>query len=47
MKTQAFHFEIKDLVTQFVAAFDDIIIKQGIYYATSADEGFMWGIFIG
>jgi len=28
VKTQAFHFEIKDLVTQFVAAFDDIIIKR-------------------
>ena len=28
MKNQTFHFEIKDLVTQFVAAFDDIIIKR-------------------
>jgi len=28
VKAQTFHFEIKDLVTQFVAAFDDIIIKR-------------------
>lgn len=28
MKNQTFHFEIKDLLTQFVAAFDDIIIKR-------------------
>lgn len=28
MKNQTFHFEIKDLVTQFVAAFDNIIIKR-------------------
>jgi len=28
VKNQTFHFEIKDLVTQFVAAFDDIIIKR-------------------
>jgi len=28
VKQQTFHFEIKDLVTQFVAAFDDIIIKR-------------------
>ena len=33
MKNRAFHFEIKDLLTQFVAAFDDAlsadIIKVG------------------
>ena len=28
MKAQAFSFEIKDLLIQFVAAFDDIIIKR-------------------
>ncbi|NBW56609.1 hypothetical protein EBR43_02255 [bacterium] len=28
MKLETFHFEIKDLVTQFVAAFDDIVIKR-------------------
>jgi hypothetical protein len=28
MKNQTFHWEIKDLITQFVAAFDDIIIKR-------------------
>ena len=28
MKNQTFHFEIKDLITQFVAAFDNIIIKR-------------------
>ena len=28
MKNQSFHFEIKDLITQFVTAFDDIIIKR-------------------
>lgn len=28
MKANPFHFEIKDLVTQFVAAFDDIIIGR-------------------
>ena len=28
MKLETFHFEIKDLITQFVAAFDDIIIKR-------------------
>lgn len=28
MKNETFHFEIKDLVTQFTAAFDDIIIKR-------------------
>ena len=28
MKQETFHFEIKDLITQFVAAFDDIIIKR-------------------
>ena len=28
MKDQAYHFEIKDLITQFVAAFDNIIIKR-------------------
>ena len=28
MKNETFHFEIKDLLTQFVAAFDDIIIKR-------------------
>lgn len=28
MKNITFHFEIKDLITQFVAAFDDIIIKR-------------------
>jgi hypothetical protein len=26
--TGSFHFEVKDLITQFVAAFDDIIIKR-------------------
>lgn len=28
MKAQTFHFEIKDLITQFVAAFDDIVIRR-------------------
>lgn len=28
VKNQTFHFEIKDVLTQFVAAFDDIIIKR-------------------
>lgn len=28
MKKQTFHFEIKDVLTQFIAAFDDIIIKR-------------------
>lgn len=28
MKTQTFHFEIKDVLTQFIAAFDDIVIKR-------------------
>lgn len=28
VRKETFHFEIKDLITQFVAAFDDIIIKR-------------------
>jgi len=28
MKNRAFHFEIKDLLTQFVAAFDDVVISR-------------------
>ena len=28
MKNRAFHFEIKDLLTQFVAAFDDAVISR-------------------
>ena len=28
MKQQAYHFEIKDLITQFVAAFDNVVIKR-------------------
>lgn len=28
MQNQTFHFEIKDVLTQFIAAFDDIIIKR-------------------
>jgi len=28
VRRETFHFEIKDLITQFVAAFDDIIIKR-------------------
>lgn len=28
MKNRAFHFEIKDLITQFIAAFDDVIIGR-------------------
>ena len=28
MKSQSYNFEIKDLLTQFVAAFDDVIIKR-------------------
>jgi len=28
VKNEAFHFEIKDLLTQFIAAFDDVIIKR-------------------
>ena len=28
MRKETYHFEIKDLVTQFTAAFDDIIIKR-------------------
>ena len=30
MKNRAFHFEIKNLLTQFVAAFDDVVISRGI-----------------
>jgi len=28
VKNQAFHFEVKDLITMFVHAFDDIVIKR-------------------
>jgi len=28
VQTQTFHFEVKDLLTQFIAAFDDIIINR-------------------
>lgn len=28
MKNQTYHFEVKDLITQFVTAFDDIIINR-------------------
>ena len=28
MKNRAFHFEIKDLITQFIAAFDDVVIGR-------------------
>ena len=28
MKSRAFHFEVKDMVTQFIAAFDDIVIGR-------------------
>jgi hypothetical protein len=28
MRNQTFHFEVKDLITQFVTAFDDIIINR-------------------
>ena len=28
MKEQSFNFEIKDLLTQFLAAFDDVVIKR-------------------
>ena len=28
MKNRAFHFEIKNLLTQFVAAFDDTVISR-------------------
>tara|TARA_R110000868_G_scaffold138335_3_gene352405 strand:+ start:10054 stop:10866 length:813 start_codon:yes stop_codon:yes gene_type:complete len=28
LKDQAYHFEIKDLMTQFVAAFDNVVIKR-------------------
>ncbi len=28
MKSRAFHFEIKDVITQFIAAFDDIVIGR-------------------
>jgi len=28
MENQAFHFEIEDLITQFIAAFDDCVIKR-------------------
>ena len=28
MKNRAFHFEIKNLLTQFVAAFDDVVISR-------------------
>lgn len=28
MKNRAFHFEIKDLLTQFIAAFDDTVISR-------------------
>ena len=28
MKKRAFHFEIKNLLTQFIAAFDDVVISR-------------------
>ena len=28
MKNRAFHFEIKNLLTQFIAAFDDTVISR-------------------
>lgn len=28
MRNQTFHFEVKDILTQFIAAFDDIVIKR-------------------
>lgn len=28
MKSQSYHFEVKDLITQFVAAFDNIVIRR-------------------
>lgn len=28
MRKQTFHFEVKDVLTQFIAAFDDIVIKR-------------------
>ena len=28
MKNRAFHFEIKDILTQFIAAFDDVVISR-------------------
>ena len=28
MKKRAFHFEVKNLLTQFIAAFDDVVISR-------------------
>ena len=28
MKAQPYHFEVKDMITQFIAAFDDIVINR-------------------
>lgn len=38
MKKQTFHFEIEDLITQFVAAFDDCVIKRFNGQRQAADE---------
>jgi hypothetical protein len=38
VKAQAYHFEIKDLVTQFVAAFDDTVINRYNKDKTIADK---------
>lgn len=38
MKNQAYHFEIEDLITQFITAFDDCIIKRFAGNRTSKDQ---------
>ena len=38
MENQAFHFEIEDLITQFIAAFDDCVIKRFTGSRESKDQ---------
>lgn len=38
MQNQAFHFEIEDLITQFIAAFDDCVIKRFTGSRESKDQ---------
>jgi len=38
VRNKTFHFEIKDLITQFIAAFDDIIIKRYDKNRVAANE---------
>jgi len=38
VNNQAFHFEIKDVITQFIAAFDDCVIKRFNNDRSTADQ---------